>query len=147
MMTIRTVLAAIAFFSFAPGAGFGQQTGLFYNIDAEAAIEGTVREVIRTPLYQDRQPFIQVVLEDDAQERTLVEVCPAWYADIDFRVGDRLSVVGSLSGAEGAPKSMIARIVEFEDRTLVLRDKRGFPNWRGGTRAKQGRRRGRGFVP
>ena len=41
-----------------------QEPPHFYNVDREVDINGTVREVIMEPRYQDKAAFLTVVLED-----------------------------------------------------------------------------------
>jgi len=47
-----------------------------------------------------------------------------------FAVGDQLQVIGSEVTSSGA-KSLIAREISRDGKTLVLRDKQGFPVWSG----------------
>jgi hypothetical protein len=59
--------------------------------------------------------------------------------------GEKVVIVGSLIRAEGDVKYVIARELRFRGETMIVRDRRGFPEWRGGGPAQRGRRRGKGY--
>jgi hypothetical protein len=135
------VLGGVASFSFA------QTPQHFYNIDSERRVEGTIQEIVMEPRYSDRAPFLVLKLEEKGTKTLYnVEVSPAWFFEHDFHKGEGLAVIGSFYTTEKGLMNIIAREVLFKGQTLVLRDKNGFPNWRGGGQSGgKGRRRGKGI--
>jgi len=125
-----------------PVSAVGQQAG-FYDVDREVKIEGPVQDVRLEPRFENTQPFVVVKVEDKATGRTYtVEIAPAWFFDQDIHRGERLAVVGSLvSKAEASPVVM-AREVQCRGETIRVRDRKGFPNWRGGAMRQGKRKRG-----
>ncbi len=137
----------------APVAGFGQtpvppavpQPRQFYNLDTERQVEGVIQEVVFEPLYENRAPFLVVVLKEDKTGVTYrVEVSPAWFFNYDLHQGEPVKVTGSFYAREAA-SCLIARRLQAGGETFMLRDSRGFPNWRGGPAKGNGGRRGRGI--
>jgi hypothetical protein len=137
----------------APVAGFGQapvppaapQPGQFYNLDTERQVEGVIQEVLFEPLYENRAPFLVVVLKEDKTGVTYrVEVSPAWFFNYDLHQGEPVKVTGSFYAKEAA-SCLIARQLQAGGETFMLRDSRGFPNWRGGPTKVKGGHRGRGI--
>jgi len=117
----------------------------FYNVDAEVRIEGTVREVSLELRYKDRAPFVVLALEETGTgQKFQIEVGPSWFFGEDLHAGEKAAIIGSLVRTDGDTKYVIAREVRFRGETLVARDRRGFPEWRGGGSAQRGRRRGKG---
>jgi hypothetical protein len=112
---------------------YGQKIQHFYNVDNEVTVEGTIREITMEPRYKDTAPFLVVLLEE---EKTLklyqVELSPVWFFDQDFYKGESLKVKGSFYSSDGKSLNIIAREVQARGETFFLRDKHGFPNWRGG---------------
>ncbi len=116
-----------------------QEPPHFYNVDREVDINGTVREVIMEPRYQDKAAFLTVVLEDKKTgKRFTVEISPAWFFEQDLHQGEALRITGSLV-REGRVNLVMARQVRMRGEMMAVRDKHGFPNWRGG-RAQQKKR-------
>jgi len=98
------------------------------------------------PRYENTAPFLILALEKkDTQQKYIVEVSPAWFFDHDFHKGENIAVTGSLYLTKEKTQNIIAREIQFRGETLVLRDKRGFPNWRGGPMKKRGIRKGKRF--
>jgi hypothetical protein len=125
--------------------GLAGQAGHFYDVDTEVRIEGTVREVSFELLYKDRAPFVMLTMEKSGSgQKFLIETGPSWFFGEDLHAGQTVAVVGSLVRAEGDIKYVIAREIRFGGETIVVRDRSGFPEWRGG-KAQRMRRRGRGF--
>ena len=125
---------------------FSQDTQHFYNVDKEVKVEGTIQEITMEPRYKTTAPFLIVSLEEkDTQKKYHVELSPVWFFEHNFYKGENLVVVGSLYSSEEGTQNIIAREVQLRGETLILRDKHGFPNWRGGQMMKRkGRRSGRG---
>ncbi|MGD9345580.1 MAG: hypothetical protein PVH84_06935 [Candidatus Aminicenantes bacterium] len=127
------------------GISFAQTSQHFYNVDSEKRVEGTIQEIIMEPRYKDRAPFLVLKLEEKGTHDLYnIEVSPAWFFEHDFHKGEDLTVVGSFYTTDGKKMNIIAREVRLRGETLVLRDKHGFPNWRGGQSGTKGRRRGKG---
>ncbi|OGD18310.1 MAG: hypothetical protein A2W03_14335 [Candidatus Aminicenantes bacterium RBG_16_63_16] len=151
---MNTRLIGVAVLSLAAlGAGFGQtpggpggpQPGHFYNLDTERQVEGVIQEVMFEPLYENRAPFLVVVLEENKTGVIYrVEVSPAWFFNYDFHKGEPAKVTGSFYSKD-ASSCLIARKLQAGGETFLLRDSRGFPNWRGGPATVKGGRRGRGI--
>lgn len=110
-----------------------QQKGLhFYNVDRETTIRGTITEIVLEPRSKDTAAFLIVILEEkDTARLYKVEVSPAWFFQWDLHQGESLQVTGSLV-SEGRLSLLMARRIRFRGELLNVRDKHGFPNWRGG---------------
>jgi hypothetical protein len=116
-----------------------QEPQHFYNVDREVDIHGTVREISMEPRYQDKAAFLTVILEErETGKRFTVEISPAWFFEQDLHQGESLRITGSLV-AEGRVNLVMARQVRLRGQMMAVRDKHGFPNWRGG-RGQQKRR-------
>ena len=138
-----SVAAALALLALPLAAG---QSEHFYDVDSEVRIEGTVREVLFEVRYKARAPFVILALEESESGLPVrVEIGPSWFFGEDLHAGQKVAIVGSLVKTEGDAKYVIAREVRFAGETIVVRDRRGFPGWRGGGSALRGRRRGRGL--
>lgn len=128
------------------GLTLGQKTSHFYNVDKEIRIEGTIQEITMEPRYKNTSPFLIVKLKETKTQQVYnIELSPARFFEQNFYKGEHLEVVGSLYLSGENNLNIIAREVRFRGETLVLRDKHGFPNWRGGSMKKQGRRKGKRF--
>ncbi len=137
--------SATALLLLALPAGAGQVEH-FYDVDAEVRVEGTVQEVVFELRYKDRAPFVVLALEEAGTgQKFRVEIGPSWFFGEDLHAGEKVAIMGSLVRTEGDTKFVIAREIRFGGEILVVRDRRGFPEWRGGGAAQRGRRRGKGF--
>ncbi|NIO48750.1 MAG: hypothetical protein GTN73_04830 [Candidatus Aminicenantes bacterium] len=117
----------------------------FYNVDTERKIKGTIQEIIMEPRYKDSSPFLIIVLEEkNTHKKFIVEISPVRFFTHDFHKGEELEVVGSFYSKEGS-QNIIARQIRFRGEIIILRDKHGFPAWRGGGMKQKKRRKGRGF--
>ena len=146
-MRKRTCVLSLFVLSLAAGFSFAQTPQHFYNVDSERRVEGTIQEIVMEPRYSDSAPFLILKLEEKGTHILYnVEVSPAWFFEHDFHKGEGLAVIGSFYTTDGKKMNIIAREVQFKGQTLVLRDKHGFPNWRGGGQSgRKGRRRGKGI--
>ncbi len=116
-----------------------QELQHFYNVDREVDITGKVSEIIMEARYQDKAAFLTVILEErNSGKRYTVEISPAWFFEQDLHQGEPLKITGSLV-AEGRVNLVMARQVRMRGQMMAVRDKHGFPNWRGG----QGRQKKR----
>jgi hypothetical protein len=124
---------------------FAQQMQHFYNVDKEITIEGTIQQISMEPLYKNRSPFLIVILEQkETKQQYRVEISPVWFFEQDLHQGESFVVTGSLYTTDEGTQNVIAREIRFRGATLILRDKHGFPNWRGGPMKQKGRRKGKG---
>jgi len=147
-MMRKAVLILLAIWLLAPPSSFGQETEHFYNVDKEIRIEGKIQTIVMEPRYKDTSPYLVVFLEDkDTKKIYTVEISPVWFFDQDFYQGEHLTVIGSLTSSEEAGLNVIAREVQSKGETIILRDKHGFPTWRGskGQMSRKGRRKGKRF--
>ena len=128
------------------GLVLGQKTPHFYNVDKEIRVEGPIQEINMEPRYVDTSPFLIIKLKDTkTQQMYNIELSPVWFFEQNFYKGEVLVVVGSLYVSGDNNLNIIAREVRFRGETLILRDKHGFPNWRGGKMKRQGRKKGKEF--
>lgn len=117
----------------------------FYSVDSERRVEGTIQDVLFEPRYQDRAPFLVLVVEEKGTGvRYRVEVSPAWFFGRDLHKGESVRILGSYYAKDGVD-NLIARQLQAGGETFRLRDSRGFPTWRGGAAARKGWRRGPGM--
>lgn len=148
-MRLRSLLVFLFWLAggglFLSGQPSGAQAGPFYNVDTEKQVEGTIRELLFEPRYEDRAPFLILLLEEKKSgEVYRVEISPVWFFDRDLHAGESVKVVGSLYAKEGT-RYIIARELQSAGETFLLRDSRGFPSWRGGKMKRAGQHRGRGI--
>jgi hypothetical protein len=125
---------------------FGQKNEHFYNVDQEVRIVGKIQKIVMEPRYKDNSPFLIVTLEEkDTKVLYTIEISPAGFFDQDFHKGEHLTVTGSLTSAGESGKNIIAREVQARGETFILRDKHGFPQWRGGKglMSRKGKRKGK----
>ena len=117
---------------------FGQESQHFYDVDSEKKME---------PRYKGSAPFLVIKLKEKSTQTVYnVEVSPIWFFDQDFHKGEDLTVVGSYYLSDGKTPNIIAREIHHRGSTLALRDKHGFPNWRGGQMKGKGQKRGKGKM-
>jgi hypothetical protein len=127
------------------GTVFGQKPDHFYNVDTEKKIMGTIQKVVMESRYKDTSPFLIVVLEEKKTEEVYnVEISPVRFFTHDFHKGEELEVTGSLYIKE-AEKNIIARQIRFRGEIIMLRDKKGFPAWRGSGMKQKKRIKGKRF--
>ena len=127
---------------------FGQKTEHFYNVDKEIRVEGKIQKIVMEPRYKDKSPFLIVTLEEkDTKKLYTVEISPAGFFDQDFHKGEHLIITGSLTSSGEKEMNLIAREVQSKGETFILRDKHGFPTWRGskGLMSRKGKRKGKRF--
>jgi hypothetical protein len=147
MRRIRFVIFLVGLLAVVPGLA-GQEAGKepahFYNIDTEGQIEGTIRELVFEPRYQDRAAFLILVIEEKKTGAVFrAEISPAWFFDYDLHKGEGVRILGSMYSKDDT-QYIIARRLQCGGETFYLRDSRGFPSWRGGQMKRAGRRRGGG---
>ncbi len=124
---------------------FSQKPDHFYNVDAEKKITGKIQRIVMESRYKDASPFLIVVLkEKNTDEIYNVEISPVRFFTHDFHKGEELEVTGSLYSKDGQ-KNIIARQIRFRGEIIMLRDKKGFPAWRGGEMKQKKKRKGKRF--
>ena len=112
-----------------PGCGICYPGG--YDPNTVGEVKGPVSEVV----VPDNGPVRFTVSGDE--ERWIVLASPAWFwksLDVRLAPGDTVAVRGSKSlGADGK-LYIVAQSIDFQGQqpTLLLRDARGLPIWRGG---------------
>lgn len=130
-MRVKTLILLLFILTGSYGIANAQPDKHFYNIDNEVDLNGTIQKIIIQPLYKDRSPFLVITLAEKKTNKTYtVELSPTWFFEKDFHKGESLHVTGSLT-AKGKQNIVMARMVKFKGEIIVLRDKHGFPNWRG----------------
>jgi hypothetical protein len=139
----KLLAALLAAFLFRPAPAPAQAGAHFYDVDAEVRIEGSVESIRFEPRYAGTAPFLVLGLREKKTDRILqVEVSPVWFFDRDFHQGEAVRIIGSLVASSGQPALLIAREVTVQGETVTVRDRKGFPSWRGGPKGAAGRRRG-----
>lgn len=108
-----------------------------YDPSTEATVKGKVTQVQQVP---GRRGWngTHLVLETEAGILN-VHVGPSSYISrqgFSFRPGDEVEVLGSKVKL-GNSEAVIAREIKKEDKTLLLRDAQGIPQWAGGRRRSQ----------
>jgi len=120
----------------------------FYNLKKVVALEGKILDFKSEKVYRRRSDFFFIYLEDKNGEKVKVEVCPKWFFNEDLAKGMKIKVKGSDLGKEDEYRYLIAKEIEFGGDKVILRDKFGFPLWRGKNPNRlsfgERRRRGRG---
>lgn len=159
-MTRFRLLFAFILGPFFFGAFLGQQSGQtqsqqvqqqarppeqahYYNVDTERRIEGKIKEIVFEPRYEDRSPFLIIILEEKKTGQVYkVEISPAWFFNYDLHQGESIKIIGSFYTKDNE-NFLIARELQVGGEVFRLRDIRGFPNWRGGPMKEKTGRRGR----
>ena len=130
-MRLKTLILLLFILAGSYGIAMAQPDKHFYNIDNEVNVNGTIQKIIIQPLYEDRAPFLIVTLTEKKTNKAFrVEISPAWFFEKDFHKGESLHVTGSLT-IKGKQNIVMARMVKFGGEMIIVRDKHGFPNWRG----------------
>ena len=114
-----------------------QETEHFYDVDKEMKIVGTIQKIVMEPRYKNTTPFLIVFLDEKKSTKSYkVELSPKRFFDYDLHKGENLTVTGSFFQTGVNNLNIIAREIRLRGETLILRDKHGFPNWRGGKKKK-----------
>lgn len=112
----------------------------FYNVDREVTIEGQVEDLRFDTRYEGKSHFLILMVRDKSSGELIeVETAPAWFFQTDIHKGESVKLVGSVVEENQGKKLMLAREIRINNRTIILRDRRGFPAW------SRGRGRGKGF--
>ena len=115
----------------------------FYNVDTERRVDGAILKILFESRYESAPPFLVIIVEERTTGRIYnVEVSPAGFFSQDFHQGERVRITGSFY-SQDSELFLIAREIRTGGEIFRVRDRKGFPNWRGG--AMKGKRRGRGM--
>ena len=125
--------------------GSGQEAPHFYNLDKEINLVGKVEEIVLEPRYENRAKFLILIVKNDEGRDFICEISPSWFFNKDFLKGEHLSIVGSWYVDHEGRSHLIARQLKFQGELMVLRDKNGFPSWRGGKSKAEPKRRRKRF--
>ena len=101
-------------------------SGSDYDATREVVLSGTVKRIM-TYLH-DGPPAVHLIVTVSGKD-VAVHVAPPSFLKqqgFEFQTGDQVNIVGALQKDE---PHYHARIVTKGDRTLTLRDARGFPLW------------------
>lgn len=131
-MRARIILMLLAVLYIHPLYVPAQEKPHFYDLDKEVTLKGKVEQIVLEPRYENSANFLVLIVKSDEGADYACEISPSWFFTKDFHKGEHLTLVGSLSVDEGGKNHLIARQLKFQGEMMVLRDKNGFPNWRGG---------------
>jgi DNA polymerase III alpha subunit len=120
---------ALAYSQMGPGGGNCLSN---YDPKTETVITGTVQQVTQQTGKRGWNGTHLTVQTDSGAIR--VHLGPSNYLakqQFSFGAGDQLSITGSKVTMQGT-EVLIAREIKKGDKTLVLRNAQGIPNWSGG---------------
>ncbi|MCJ7583000.1 MAG: hypothetical protein MUP98_20985 [Candidatus Aminicenantes bacterium] len=136
-MRYKFIFSLMLILTLSHDLAFSQKPEHFYDVDKEIKIEGTVQKIVMEPRYKNASPFLIVFLDEKtSKESYKVELSPKRFFDYDLHKGENLKVTGSFYKTGENNLNIIAREIRFRGETLILRDKHGFPNWRGGKKKR-----------
>ncbi len=130
LMGVPVLLALAA----ATAAAQGGYRGRTYDAKTEVTVKGTVEDVQQQP-GKGGWNGTHLTLNSDAGAFD-VHVGPSSYIAqkrFSFAKGDKIAVVGSKVTISGK-QALIAREIKKDEKTLVLRNAQGVPEWSGGRR-------------
>jgi DNA/RNA endonuclease YhcR with UshA esterase domain len=126
-MRVPAAVFAGALLAVAPALAQAPPRAPEYDVNAEVTVRGEVAEIHESKVATDH-PGLHLVLRNE--EGTVeVHACPVRFlSELEFTVavGDKLAVTGSRP--KGAAV-IVAREITRGQLSLVLRDKKGVPNW------------------
>lgn len=104
-----------------------------YNFQTTETLDGEVVSLDSLP--SRRGTFEKTHLTVKTNKETIeVHLAPSWFLaeqDFDLTPQDKITVLGSRIKLDGE-EAIVAREIKKGERTLVLRDRDGFPVWRMG---------------
>lgn len=98
-----------------------------YDAAAEVTVRGEVTEIHESKVATDH-PGLHLILKNE-EETLEIHACPVRFlSELEFTIaiGDKLSLVGSRPKKGGV---IVAREITKGQLSLILRDKKGVPNW------------------
>lgn len=115
-----------------------QQYYRSYDTTTVKTIEGEVVDISYNPSQQNASVTgVHMLVKTDTATLP-VHLGPQWYMvqQEPIRKGDRLTITGSLITFNGAP-TLIAATIQRNQMILVLRNRSGYPVWRGWRRGRR----------
>jgi hypothetical protein len=108
-----------------------------YDTSSVETIEGEVVEIAYKSSRKNAATMGVHMIVNTGSERLPVHLGPAWYVEKQqqIRKGDKVTTTGSRINYNGRP-ALIAASITRNNMTLQLRDRNGFPAWRGWRRAE-----------
>jgi DNA/RNA endonuclease YhcR with UshA esterase domain len=133
MVKHRTPILLVVAVILASALALAQRGARNYNPNTETTVKGTVENVMQQ---NGSRGFSGMHLELKAGDTTYdVHVGPSAYVSnqgVSFAKGDEIEVTGSKVTMNGK-EDVVARQIKKGDKTLVLRNAQGIPQWsRGG---------------
>jgi len=109
-----------------------------YNLNTVETIEGEVVDITYNPSKKNSTMMGVHMLVKTSTETVPVHLGPTWYMEQQesIKKGDKLAITGSRITFNGAP-ALVAAIVIRNQMTLHLRDRNGYPAWRGWRRGNR----------
>ena len=135
MKHIRNCVAALVVLGLSLGVWAQNQRSIRnYNPATETTVKGTVEDVQQQTGRRGRSG-IHLVLNTESGS-IAVHVGPSAYVSekqFSFAKGDKIEILGSKVSINGTD-TVIAREINKEGKTLVLRNAQGIPEWAGPVR-------------
>ena len=117
------------------GDRYGGNRGRYFKSYDFQTTETLNGEIISLDSFPSRQGFSGTHLMVQTDKETIeIHLAPSWFlAERDFELTpqDKITVIGSRIDIDGQ-EAIIAREIKKGDRTLILRNRDGFPVWRRG---------------
>jgi len=146
MIAVGSMLAILPFTAMAQrGSGnwcSNNSYSRLFNASTIEELNGSVVSIEKITPEQGMSTGIHLLVKTKKNETISVHLGPAWYLDnqdILFVTGDVIKVKGSRITYQNAP-AIIAMTVDKGGQVLMLRDKKGNPNWNGWRQGKGGRK-------
>lgn len=133
-LIVFAVLGTIALYAQKENGSSGKTSnyGKMFNTKTVETFDASVVSILT--VYEAQKSTYGIHLEVKNDKGVIpVHLGPSWYLDnqdIQFSIGDAIAVTGSRITYEGA-SAIIAMEVQKNENVLLLRDKNGFPRWRG----------------
>ena len=145
------VMASLGFGQMS-GRGMNRKKGHWLNVNNPAVIEGTIVKVDTLEKGLGRYGTgLHLTVKQGAKESE-VHIGPKGYIDTTgwaFKKGDKVKIA-AFTGTYNEAPALFASEITANGKTLVLRDKQGFPEWRASNdpnlrgQGRNGKGRGRG---
>ncbi len=146
MIVVGSMIVMLPFTAMAQrGSGNWCATNNYSRLFNASTIEdfnGSVVSIEKITPEKGMSTGIHLLVKTEKNESVSVHLGPSWYLDnqdVQFVAGDVIKVKGSRITYQNAP-AIIAMTVEKGGQVLVLRDKKGNPNWNGWRSGKNGRK-------
>jgi hypothetical protein len=121
------VVLTLALPALAPAQAPAPPRAPVYDVAAEVTVRGEVVEIHESKVASDH-PGLHLILRNE-EETVEVHACPVRFlSELEFTVavGDKLAVTGS---RRKGTTVLVAREITKGQLSLILRDKKGAPNW------------------